>query len=100
MPGRPSLLAALTLSLVSLPAEAESEPECQTPGYVWELELTRVESTSPDIDLSEVARALGTRARMRGGYRDPARSRATVRAQLVGSTDGTGLMLLLEKTEP
>jgi hypothetical protein len=66
---------------------------------VWDLELTRVEALSGDADLNAVARALGTRAVLRGATRDPAQKELS-RGMLLGSSDGAGLTVTLEKTQP
>ncbi|MDB4975857.1 MAG: hypothetical protein JWN48_4198 [Myxococcaceae bacterium] len=101
-------LAALSVSAAALPAELGSrargrastdEPECQAAAYEWELELTRVECESGDADLQAVATSLGTQAILRGGYRDPNHPKTAPRAVLVGSTDGAGLNVGLEKSQ-
>ena len=93
-------LALLSVSLTALGAPVSAlgdEAECTRPAYVWDLELTRVEALSGDADLSAVARALGTRAVLRGATRDPAQKELS-RGLLLGSTDGVGLNVSLEKT--
>ena len=90
-------LAVLSVSMFALSAEAE--PECQIPTYEWELELTRVEALAGDADLNVVAKALGSKATLRGGYFDPARPKDPARAELVGSIDGAGLSVGMEKKE-
>lgn len=90
-------VAVLSVSLIALAAQAE--PECQIPTYEWELELIRVEALAGDADLNTVAKALGSKATLRGGYFDPARPKEPARAELVGSTDGVGLTVGLEKKE-
>lgn len=95
----PLSVLAVALTVLSSPARpADAEADCYVAAYTWELELARVESESSDTDLQAIAAALGSRARMRGGYRDPARPRATIRAEFVGSTDGAGLTIALEKS--
>jgi hypothetical protein len=98
MPRRLTPIALLSVSLLTLSAEAESE--CIRPAYVWELELTRVEATAGDADLKAVATALGTQAILRGSTVDPARPKQPSTAQLVGSVDGAGLSVKLEKQLP
>lgn len=90
------------LALVTLLAapSAGAEPECIAPVYVWELELTRVERLSGDVDPNAVVASLGRIARLRGGYRDPARPRIAPRLDLMGSDDGAGLHVTLEKLDP
>jgi len=91
-------LALLSVSLLTLSAEAESE--CIRPAHVWELQLTRVEALSGGADLRIVAAALGTQAVLRGGTVDPARPKQPSPAQLLGSSDGAGLSVTLEKKQP
>jgi hypothetical protein len=91
-------LLALLAMVLWVPS-AEAEPECIVPVEVWELELTRVERLSGDVDPQAVISALGARARLRGGYRDPARSKIAPRADLMGTTDGVGLSVLGVKRE-
>lgn len=93
MIARPRCWSFFALSLCALPAHADSE--CQVAVSVWELELTRVEAVAGTPDLNAVVAELGSRARLRGGYRDPARPTA-LRLELVGSTDGAGLQVTLE----
>jgi hypothetical protein len=88
----------LSLGLLTLPADAQSD--CNPVRYHWELTLTRVEALSGEADLQAVAGKLGTQALLRGGVRNPARPRDAARAQLVGSTDGAGLEVTLEKSAP
>jgi hypothetical protein len=95
-------LAALSVSLTALAAPltgVQAKDECVRPAYVWDLTLTRVEAESGDADLNAVARALGTQAVMRGATRDPAQKELS-RAMFLGSADGAGLTVTLEKTEP
>jgi hypothetical protein len=98
MRGRLKLGAVLAASLLAAPVDAETE--CKPKAYEWALELTRVECDQGDADLSAVAAALGTQAVMRGALRDPAHPKTPKRAVLVGSTDGAGLTVSLEKDEP
>ncbi|MDB4987850.1 MAG: hypothetical protein JWN04_3028 [Myxococcaceae bacterium] len=98
MRGRLLLVATFAVSLLALPADAT--PECNAKANEWELELTRVECEAGDADLQAIVTALGTRAIFRGGFRDPAHSKTPPRAVLVGSTDGAGLNVGLEKSEP
>jgi hypothetical protein len=89
-----------TLVVLALATEAEAEPErCIAPIYVWELQLEQVAADEGQPDLQAVATALGTQATLRGGYRDPARPSQPVRIDLVGSTDGTGLAVMGERSE-
>jgi hypothetical protein len=97
MTRRLTSIAMLALSLLALPAEAE--PECRITTYVWELQLEQIGAEEGTPDLQAAAMALGTKATLRGGYRDPARERDPVRAELVGSTDGAGLSVTLERKE-
>jgi len=90
---------ALLATLLAAPT-ADAKSECSLALHQWELELTRVERVSGNADPNAVVAALGTRARLRGGYRDPAHPKRVVRAELVGSTDGAGLTVLGEKSEP
>lgn len=101
MPRRLTPLALLSLALTVLgaPVSVDADAECTRPAYVWDLELTRVEALSGDADLQAVARALGTRAVLRGATRDPAQKELS-RGLLLGSTDGAGLNVSLEKTQP
>lgn len=99
MPRRLTPLVLFSVVLTALGAPAQADPECTRPAYVWDLELTRVEALSGDADLQAVARALGTRAVLRGTTRDPAQKELS-RALLLGSTDGAGLNVSLEKTLP
>ena len=94
------LLPAALLSIPLLTLSAEAESACVRPAHVWELELTRVEALSGDADLAVVAKALGTQAVLRGSTVDPARPKQPSAAQLLGSTDGAGLVVGLEKQRP
>jgi len=98
MYGRRSLLTALCASLTALPAQA-AEPECAVVRHVWELDLVEVaaEVERPDLDLNAVADALGTKARIGGGVVDPRRTRDPVRIELLGSDDGVGMRIALER---
>jgi hypothetical protein len=91
---------ALLAVLLQAPSVDAAESACSLAMFQWELELTRVERESGDADVNEIIRALGTRARLRGGYRDPAHPKYAPRAELVGSTDGDGMSVLAEKREP
>jgi hypothetical protein len=107
----PLSLLAVSLTALAAPAstvEAESDlgshargraSTCTRPAYVWDLALTRVEALSGDADLQAVAQALGTQAVLRGATRDPAQKELS-RALLLGSQDGAGLTVSLEKTQP
>ncbi|MEY4508963.1 MAG: hypothetical protein RLZZ450_1085 [Pseudomonadota bacterium] len=102
MPRRLTPLALLSLALTALGAPVSTvgaDAECTRPAYVWDLELTRVEALSGNADLQAVARALGTQAVLRGATRDPAQKELS-RGLLLGSTDGVGLNVSLEKTQP
>jgi hypothetical protein len=94
---RRTLGAGLLALLVALPAEA-AEPSCQVARFVWELDLVQViaDVPAPGLDLNLVAAQLGTKARLGGGIRDPHHSGLPVRADLLGSTDGAGLVVRLE----
>ena len=94
MRGRVTPLVLLAVGLLAMPAEAE--PVCVVPTHAWDLQLTHVQALSGKPDLAAVARSLGGQAVLRGGYHDPARSRAPVRLELLGSRDGAGLTVLLE----
>jgi len=89
--------ALLGAFVVAEPAGADTE--CRPKAWEWELELTRVECAKGDADLATVARDLGTQAILRGGFRDPNHPSLAPRAVLVGSTDGAGLNVGLEKGE-
>jgi hypothetical protein len=91
-------IVLLSLSLLALPASADSE--CAVAVDLWDLELEKVERISGDAEIRAVATALGTRALVRGGYQNPARTRDAVRASMVGSTDGLGLSISLQKAAP
>jgi hypothetical protein len=91
-------LILLSVMLAAPPADAASD--CKVPVELWELELTRVERLSGPVDPQTIIDALGTRARLRGGYRDPRNESFPPRAELVGSTDGAGLSVSGEKREP
>ena len=91
-------LGALLLGLLAaLPAEA-AEPECKVARFVWELDLVQViaDVPAPGLDLNALAARLGTKARLGGGIRDARHGRQPVRADLLGSTDGAGLVVTLE----
>jgi hypothetical protein len=97
---RPVAVLSVWLTALGAPVAAVgAEAECTRPAYVWDLELTRVEALSGDADLAAVARALGTRAVLRGTTRDPAQKELS-RGLLLGSTDGAGLNVSLEKSQP
>lgn len=87
-------IAALTASLIALPAEAE--PVCTVTIYVWELKLAEVAAEAGNPDLDAAIKALGTQARLRGGFRDPGNADEPVRIEFLGSTDGAGLRATLE----
>jgi len=96
----PLALLAVSLTALAAPVSAvEAESECTRPAYVWDLALTRVEALSGDADLQAVAQALGTQAVLRGATRDPAQKELS-RAALLGSSDGAGLTITLEKDQP
>ena len=88
----------LLATLLTAPS-ADAEGGCAVPVYVWDLELTRVERLSGDVEPETIAAALGARARLRGGYRDPAHPKVAARAELMGSSEGAGLSVLAEKKE-
>ena len=94
---RRTLLGLLLATLVALPAEA-ADPDCRVARYVWELDLIQVtaDPPAPGLDLHTVAAQLGTRARLGGGIRDPGRPKNPIRADLLGSTDGAGLVIGLQ----
>jgi hypothetical protein len=92
--------AWLVLTILLAAPTAGAEPECIAPIYVWDLELTRVERLSGAADPNVVASSLGRVARLRGGYHDPANPRVGPRADLMGSDEGAGLHVTLEKREP
>lgn len=94
---RRGLLSALLC--LGFSQAGHAEPECVRPAYVWELELVEVQRLTGDSDLSELPAALGTRAVLRGGTRDPGASHIST-AQLLGSSDGAGLRVSLEKQRP
>ena len=98
MYGSRSLLTALCASLTALPAQA-AEPECAVVRHVWELDLVEVaaEVERPDLDLNAVADALGTKARIGGGFVDPRSARDPVRIEMRGSNDGVGMRIRLER---
>lgn len=87
-------IAALTASLIALPAEAE--PVCTVTIYVWELKLAEVAAEAGNPDLDAAIKALGTQARLRGGFRDRGNADEPVRIEFIGSTDGVGLRARLE----
>jgi hypothetical protein len=89
----------LLTALLAAPS-AGAEAGCSVAVYVWELELTRVEGLAGTADLKTIAAALGTRARLRGGYHDPAHPKNAPHVELLGSTDGAGLSVSGEKKEP
>ncbi len=91
---RPTQVAVLSLALTALSAEAE--PQCTVDTYAWELQLVQVAAESGSPDLQAVATALGSAARLNGGYRDPAHPKEPVRVEFLGSVDGAGLSLSLE----
>lgn len=89
----------LLAALLAAPS-ADAETDCSVAIHVWELELTRVENLAGTADPKTIAPALGARARLRGGYRDPAHPKLAPRVELLGSTDGAGLSVSGEKKEP
>lgn len=95
MPRRLRRAAVLTISLMT-PA-ARAEPECRVSSYVWELQLVQVAAEAGAPDLRAIATALGSQASLRGGYRDPARTKQPERVELIGSSDGAGLSVSLER---
>ena len=98
MRARRTLGAGLLALLAALPAEA-AEDECRVARFVWELDLVQViaDVPAPGLDLNALAAQLGTKARLGGGIRDPNRNTGDpVRADMLGSTDGAGLVVTLE----
>ncbi len=89
-----------TLTVLAMASEAEAAPEkCTAPIFVWDLQLEQVAADEGQPDLQAIATALGTQATLRGGWRDPARPKEPVRVDLVGSTDGVGLTVMVEREE-
>lgn len=96
MPNNVTPWMALLLSTFALGAEADAGP-CKPPIHVWELELTQVAADAGQPDLHAIARALGTKAVLRGGFFDPARDDEPVRVELTSSS-GAPLKVLVERS--